>query len=263
MFQKKATMLRSFIKTILVSSLLISCSEDPIMPTLINITEELPGINCPNGGTKIETGVDRNNNKVLTADEVQQTKYICNPGPTLVVFTDEFPGANCPAGGTKIETGIDSDNNKVLTANEVSQTKYVCKSQDDKQIRLDIGPSPYNVYSTDYVLNQYNDEDGYLIKFNKLNYANVESIIFVPSMAAWSAPDQPTTCFVQLFNLTDNVAINNSELQSSVRAFVFQESGNILNDLPSKEVTLAMRVRTTNPNQPVSVGKSYLFINKK
>jgi hypothetical protein len=49
---------------------------------LIKTTTEPAGANCPNGGTKIETGLDANGNGVLDAGEVNssQTKYVCNGG---------------------------------------------------------------------------------------------------------------------------------------------------------------------------------------
>ena len=47
---------------------------------LIKTTAEPAGINCSNGGSKIETGLDANNNGILEAGEVNssQTTYVCN-----------------------------------------------------------------------------------------------------------------------------------------------------------------------------------------
>ena len=47
---------------------------------LIRTTSETPGLNCVNGGTKIETGLDINSNGILEDNEVNilQTKFICN-----------------------------------------------------------------------------------------------------------------------------------------------------------------------------------------
>lgn len=49
---------------------------------LINTSVEPSGTNCPNGGTKIEVGLDINSNGVLDNSEINasQTKYVCN-GP--------------------------------------------------------------------------------------------------------------------------------------------------------------------------------------
>ena len=48
--------------------------------TLVNTTIEPVGTNCTNGGTKIEVGLDANNNGVLDANEINSslTKYVCN-----------------------------------------------------------------------------------------------------------------------------------------------------------------------------------------
>ena len=47
---------------------------------MVNIIIEPAGINCLNGGTKIEVGLDANNNGLLDSNEinVSQSKYICN-----------------------------------------------------------------------------------------------------------------------------------------------------------------------------------------
>ena len=48
--------------------------------TLVKTTSESQGNNCINGGTKIETGIDSNENGVLEQQEINvaQTKYVCN-----------------------------------------------------------------------------------------------------------------------------------------------------------------------------------------
>jgi hypothetical protein len=48
--------------------------------TLIKTTVESPGINCSNGGTKIEGGLDQNSNGILENNEINNTitKYVCN-----------------------------------------------------------------------------------------------------------------------------------------------------------------------------------------
>ena len=48
--------------------------------TLLKMAKEVAGSNCPNGGTRVEAGLDVNGNGILDASEVQGTltKYICN-----------------------------------------------------------------------------------------------------------------------------------------------------------------------------------------
>ena len=52
------------------------------LTALIKTTTEPAGANCATGGTKIETGLDANNNGVLDIAEVNasQTTYVCNGG---------------------------------------------------------------------------------------------------------------------------------------------------------------------------------------
>lgn len=46
--------------------------------SLVKTTDEPSGVNCVNGGKKIESGVDSNKNDVLDSVEVQATNYVCN-----------------------------------------------------------------------------------------------------------------------------------------------------------------------------------------
>jgi hypothetical protein len=48
--------------------------------SLVNTSVEVPGVNCENGGIKIEVGLDVNRNNNLDVDEIDssQTAYICN-----------------------------------------------------------------------------------------------------------------------------------------------------------------------------------------
>ena len=46
--------------------------------SLVSTTTEPAGVNCPNGGQKIESGTDTNNDAVLQVGEVSNTSYTCN-----------------------------------------------------------------------------------------------------------------------------------------------------------------------------------------
>lgn len=95
-------------------------------------TDEPAGANCADGGTKLETGIDLNDNAALDANEVQSTQYVCQdatPGE-LVNVVDEPAGANCEFGGLKVESGTDADGSGTLDAGEVSETQYVCNGGD-------------------------------------------------------------------------------------------------------------------------------------
>jgi hypothetical protein len=54
------------------------------LTSLINVSNTLPDSNCPQGGIKIETGLDYNINNILDSTEINsiQTKTICFPNET-------------------------------------------------------------------------------------------------------------------------------------------------------------------------------------
>jgi hypothetical protein len=74
--------------------------------TLVRISDEAQGVNCSDGGKKIETGLDNGagggiaGDGILQVGEVQQTTYVCN-GTT---------GATGPAGALYL---YDKDHNKI------------------------------------------------------------------------------------------------------------------------------------------------------
>lgn len=46
--------------------------------SLIETTEEPSGVNCANGGLKVDTGLDANDNGFLEVEEVLKTDYVCS-----------------------------------------------------------------------------------------------------------------------------------------------------------------------------------------
>jgi hypothetical protein len=80
----------------------ITGSTGPIgLNALIKTTSEPNGVNCANGGTKIETGVDNNSNGVLDSNEVNisQTQYLCNPFSSSVISNGMAIGVGDYFGG--------------------------------------------------------------------------------------------------------------------------------------------------------------------
>ncbi len=124
--------------------------------SLAKVTAEPSGSNCAEGGTKVEIGMDADNNGVLDGSEASQAFYLCNgatgiqgpagpqgltgpqgaQGPagaigpsglkSLFNSTNEPAGANCATGGKKIQVGLDDNNDNLLDAGEVDNTFYVC-----------------------------------------------------------------------------------------------------------------------------------------
>lgn len=48
--------------------------------SLIKVTNEPDGSNCEEGGIKVQTGLDSNQNNVLDSSEIATTNYVCNGG---------------------------------------------------------------------------------------------------------------------------------------------------------------------------------------
>jgi hypothetical protein len=102
-----------------------------------------PASACPNGGTEIQSGIDKNGDNQLGTGELISISYICNgaagdagaqgpagatgpqgpagPPGSQIEVTPVDPGAICPAGGEKIDVGIPEDGGFVS-----QRTAYVC-----------------------------------------------------------------------------------------------------------------------------------------
>ena len=236
---------------------------------LVNLVEEQPGPNCSDGGTKIETGTDSNRDDALGANEVTQVQYVCNGDDgSLTVLESEAPGINCTYGGLKLSTGIDSNSNDALDPNETKTSKYICAVGTDKQIRLPF-PTGGSTRSTTYLVSEHiSEQNQYLVKFNKTNFADVTSITFGVTLTAAIDPmfsGENATAYVELFNVTDNASIPNSELQitaNGTTTTAFLETGDLSSALPEKEIQIVMRIKVSSANHVAQIASAYIFINK-
>lgn len=131
--------MRSWISFAVSLGALAACDygDNAASQSLVSTSDEAPGANCANGGTKIEAGPDEDGDGVLDSSEVTSTSYVCNGDDggsgsgglnSLVTTSEEPAGANCPFGGTRIETGLDADDDGTLDPSEVNAaaTSYVC-----------------------------------------------------------------------------------------------------------------------------------------
>ena len=100
--------------------------------TLLSVADEAAGANCANGGQKITSGADDNDDGALAADEIEQTEYVCNGAngadglDSLANVSAEAAGANCTSGGLRIDLGVDDDASGTLETGEIDSTRYVC-----------------------------------------------------------------------------------------------------------------------------------------
>lgn len=112
--------------------------------SILKITSEAAGTNCPVGGIKISSGLDVNGNGTLDSVEVKSTNFVCNgsngtDGPTSLMNTSIEPaGSNCVYGGIKVESGLDANRNGILDTAEVSSIKFVCNGSSGMLVKTAI-----------------------------------------------------------------------------------------------------------------------------
>lgn len=138
--------------------------------TAIAITsDEAPGINCENGGVRIEVGLDVNRNGSLDIIEVDEESYICNgadgldgangvngsngtngslsPNTMLTNISPTSTSYNCTAGGRTILQGLDNGDgagiaqNSILEIDEIDYSTIFCSSY---VVELMFDLSPYD-----------------------------------------------------------------------------------------------------------------------
>ncbi|WP_161888040.1 hypothetical protein [Pontibacter russatus] len=140
-----------------------------------------------------------------------------------------------------------------------------CKKEDvipplDKEVRLVF---PFDYWSTNKTDFDLLPEPTHLIKFKKTNFSDLSSITLYASIATESLDN---TVEVELFNVTDNVSVDNTSLQASTKIttminykLVFTD--NILNKLPEKEIDLAIRLKSYN-GKYVYVTSAFLLLQR-
>ena len=95
--------------------------------SLLNVVDESAGVNCANGGVKVEAGVDDNGDGQLTGMEIDQTRYICNGGSSInsMLMTQGTPPASQCDEGRYIATGLDDGGGGGIAANGVLESGEV------------------------------------------------------------------------------------------------------------------------------------------
>ncbi|RZM21110.1 MAG: hypothetical protein EOO88_34255 [Pedobacter sp.] len=99
--------------------------------SLVSLVTEPAGANCQNGGNRVNSGLDNNNNGKLDASEIQSFAFICNGGVNLqylISVKPESAGGNCNTGGYSFNTGFDSNRNGILDISEIAETTYICNT---------------------------------------------------------------------------------------------------------------------------------------
>lgn len=104
-------------------------AEPPAVPgpdaVLVRLAVEPAGARCPEGGTAVGSGTDRNGDGKLEDDEVTATQYVCGES-LLSRLVVEPAGLHCTAGGVAFLVGRDRDHDGTLADAEVEQFQYAC-----------------------------------------------------------------------------------------------------------------------------------------
>ncbi len=104
----------------------------PSEPIAVATLNAAPANACPSSGITIDSGIDKNSNKILESSEVTSTQYVCNGTSgldsftTLLAVTNEPLGNNCATGGNLISVGIDSNRTGILDNSEITSFSYIC-----------------------------------------------------------------------------------------------------------------------------------------
>lgn len=102
----------------------------PDAPVVLTHVIDATRVQCPFGGSAVQSGIDANGNGVLDASEVQVLTVLCAPepaAPTVLRIVDQPAGPQCAVGGTAVESGPDRNGNHVLDDDEVAHVDYICR----------------------------------------------------------------------------------------------------------------------------------------
>jgi hypothetical protein len=123
----------------------------------------------------------------------------------------------------------------------------------DKQIRITIGNIGTGQFDfTDTIWQIKNRPDYIIPTFNIKNYYGIDSIIFIASISK--------NCVVELYNMTDNIAIDSSQIKMVNLKNTFQSSGNLLKYFPKKSINLGFRAKKLNGEYSSIYGNMYIML---
>lgn len=106
-----------------------SCKDEGVL-YLTNVTEEAPGANCADGGSKLNFGADGDADGQLGSTEVTASAYVCNGaasrGATVTSSALQSGDPDCPSGGYVLSVGVDRNGNGAVDASEGGATRKIC-----------------------------------------------------------------------------------------------------------------------------------------
>lgn len=149
---------------------------------VIRTSDEMPGDNCPDGGLRIEVGLDDNDNGQLDDEEVDDISYVCDgaQGPAgfdTLVRTETTTTGCGDAGGITVLTGLDDNRDGVLDDTEVDSSDEICNGEEGANSLVEIVAEPpgANCVAGGQQLTSGVDEDGNGL----LEGAEIDDVVFV------------------------------------------------------------------------------------
>ncbi len=229
--------------------------------SLIETTEEIAGANCEFGGLKVETGLDKNSNGTLDANEILKTEYVCGVAGknNLVNITDEPPGSNCEIGGVKIDSGMDSNGNGTLDGTEITLTEYVCSGNYDKEIKFNLRACACSYGNEIDIL------ETSLLEFDIRDYSGIDSVVFVIyDIATYDGTGKPKdfASTFELYDITNDTPIAGSSFTSDdIQKGTYIATPNLLGSFPQERVNIGIRV-TDEADVNTVTGTTYLILRR-
>lgn len=168
--------------------------------------------------------------------------YGSDGAKSLMLLTPAGPNNHCPNGGTLIKNGLDINFNDKLDPDEMEDSAYVCNGTSgnyDKQVIIRVLDAPVSLGPKSELI------VAAIPGFNKSNFAGVDSIVL---FAQPYSGDQPiSNSQVELYNITDNMLIENSVVASSALYSYnyFLPSKNCYTSIPDKTIDLGIRLTGT------------------
>jgi hypothetical protein len=254
-------MKKNLLLLLLVLGLFLGCEKKGLdgKNSLTDYTAESAGANCSSGGYKIDVGIDLNDNGSLDSEEIQSTQYICNGDDgingynSLINISSEPVGEFCANGGIKIENGIDLNGNGLLDEDEIQNISYTCNGIDGinadtisiLRIPIEVAFTWRNA-SIDW---QSNLKDGFISNFNRDDYQGFREAYFIAQFDR--SPDETSdSLWLRLFDYTNNLAINNSDIFSIIPNSVFESD-------PSKRIFKSINIFESLSNEDIQIGIQY------
>lgn len=125
-----------------------------------------------------------------------------------------------------------------------------------KQLKIDLfsgGGSPSTLSSDGIIFEsqiKYKD-------FNIGNYKNCSKIIFIASIKSSEANND---CYLELYNLTDDIEISNSLVSTNTTELEWVESDNLIGSFPNKNIDLSLKLKTQNDGIGVSLRSASIYV---